>query len=277
MKITAAITTYKRDWETLNRAIESAESQTYPMHEILVVDDNEKGSPYSETIKENIKNRKNVKYLSQGKNTGVSGARNYAIENATGDWIAFLDDDDYWLPGKIEAQSKEAIKHPYAGIVFVYGEIRDKNDHVKGNTWQKQMFMKNPTHLDMLTHDYVGSASAPLINLEAIKSVNGFRKMPAVEDYDCWIRISRRYTVWGIDESMYVKNMPEGEHVSRNHKNTFRGYREIYRYNKEKYQHLSNARRWIAYNIMREGIKSMQIAVIPYCFMWLEARLRRKK
>lgn len=239
------------------------------MQKILLIDDNETDSEFTRSILEHIGKHPRVTYLSQGGNYGVSSARNYAIKNAKENYIAFLDDDDEWEHTKIENQLSELGNHPEAGLIFGLGVIYDVDTGIEEDTWQKSIFNPNPSFSDMLQHDYVGSTSIPLISMDAIRKVGGFRNQPAVEDYDLWIRISKHYPIYGIDTPVYIKHMMPGEHVSMNHKNTFIGYKNIYESNKGDYKGNDKARKWILYNIMREGIKAKTPRVIPYCFAWL--------
>jgi glycosyltransferase involved in cell wall biosynthesis len=99
LRVSALIPTYNRRTQVL-RAIDSVLAQTAPVDEIVVVDD---GSPdgSAEAIRSRYGSRVT---LLQQENAGVSAARNRGICEARGEWIAFLDSDDVWLPTKIERQ-----------------------------------------------------------------------------------------------------------------------------------------------------------------------------
>ena len=106
MKISVIIPTYNRK-HTLSRSIGSVISQTIKPLEIIVVDD---GSTDGTGDWVSAK-YPSVKYMYQ-KNSGVSSARNNAIRNTKGGWIAFLDSDDEWLPNKLEQQINYIKAHP---------------------------------------------------------------------------------------------------------------------------------------------------------------------
>lgn len=89
--------------EQLRKAISSALRQTYPVHEIIVVDDASQ-EPVSHATLETTDSRVNVIRLDH--NVGPSAARWLGVERATGDLIAFLDSDDVWFDDKLEAQVK---------------------------------------------------------------------------------------------------------------------------------------------------------------------------
>ena len=104
--VSVIITTYKRS-EFLTRAINSVLKQTYKNFEVIIVDDNNKNDEYSkftQTLLETYINRNEIKIIQHDENKGISAARNTGIKEANGEYIAFLDDDDEFLPKKIELQ-----------------------------------------------------------------------------------------------------------------------------------------------------------------------------
>ncbi|ROI12941.1 glycosyltransferase family 2 protein [Epilithonimonas hominis] len=104
--VSVIIPTFQRS-EYLIRAIESVINQTYQNIEIVVVDDNDGDNEYRKSTQENLKcyiEDKKIKYLKHDKNKGLPSARNTGITNSIGEYVAFLDDDDEWLPTKVEKQ-----------------------------------------------------------------------------------------------------------------------------------------------------------------------------
>src|SRR3984957_2684445 len=96
-KTVSVIIPYYRASQTIARAVESALGQTVRPYEILVVDD---GSPDDARIA--TKEFGSSVTLFHKPNGGAASARNLGIEQAQGEWIAFLDAEDYWEPGKLE-------------------------------------------------------------------------------------------------------------------------------------------------------------------------------
>ena len=112
--ISCVIPSYKRA-DTLRRAINSVLAQTYCNMEVLVVDDNIAGDEYSKTLHEIIdeyKNDSRVRLVTQPMHINGAEARNAGIRAAQGEFIAFLDDDDEWLPTKLEKQMEILKTHP---------------------------------------------------------------------------------------------------------------------------------------------------------------------
>lgn len=104
--VSCVIPTYKRS-DTLCRAIESVLNQTYKNIEVIVVDDNIPNNEYSKEVQKKMKKYSNnikVRLIQQHEHRNGAVARNIGIKEAKGEFIAFLDDDDEWLPEKIEKQ-----------------------------------------------------------------------------------------------------------------------------------------------------------------------------
>lgn len=104
--VSIVIPTYSRN-TTLERAIDSALSQTYENIEIIVVDDNPPDSKWrisTQHLMQQYEDNPKVHYIQNVKNMGGSGARNEGIKASRGEYIAFLDDDDEYLPEKVEKQ-----------------------------------------------------------------------------------------------------------------------------------------------------------------------------
>jgi glycosyltransferase involved in cell wall biosynthesis len=112
MEISAIIPTYNYA-RYVTRAVDSALHQTYPLAEVIVVDDGstdntrEVLSAYGDRIR----------YVYQ-ENRGLAGARNTGIRNARSPWVAYLDSDDTWFPEKIERQVKVVEADPAVELVY---------------------------------------------------------------------------------------------------------------------------------------------------------------
>lgn len=116
--VSVIIPTYKR-CECLIIAINSVLAQTYSNLEVLVVDDNNPNDEYSTALQEKIKKIKDdrVRYVQQERHINGAAARNTGIRAARGEFIAFLDDDDSWMPEKLEKQLEILNAKPSLGGV----------------------------------------------------------------------------------------------------------------------------------------------------------------
>jgi len=103
--VSVVIPTYKRS-DTLLRAVNSVLAQSYKKIEVLVVDDNVPGDEYSKEVEKKIDqlSSEKVQLVKQLQHVNGAKARNEGIKKAIGEYVAFLDDDDFWLPSKIERQ-----------------------------------------------------------------------------------------------------------------------------------------------------------------------------
>ena len=111
----------------IGQAIDSIYAQNYGNIEIIIVDD---GS--TDNTKEVVQQYKDIKYF-YIEHKGIPFARNVALENAKGEYIAFLDSDDYWLPNKLNTQMQYFKEHPDCEIVFTKYENFFENEDVKKN------------------------------------------------------------------------------------------------------------------------------------------------
>ncbi len=112
VRVSVIIPTYNAP-RFLVEAVESVLAQTYADYELIVIDDG--SGPETRKALEPFMDR--IKYIYQD-NAGIAGARNRGIDEARGEYIAFLDHDDLWLPEKLEKQMARAAERPKAGVIY---------------------------------------------------------------------------------------------------------------------------------------------------------------
>ena len=103
--------------------IRSVMNQTYPYWELIIVDDCSTDET-DEVVKQFLSDTR-IRYLKNEKNSGAAVSRNYALREAKGKWIAFLDSDDVWLPEKLERQINFMLEHGYKFSCTDYRVCRD--------------------------------------------------------------------------------------------------------------------------------------------------------
>ena len=131
LAVSCIIPTYHR-CDTLKRAIDSVLAQTYDKLTVIVVDDNVPNDEYSQKVQEVIRcyaDNEKVKYFQQEKHINGAVARNFGVQKAESKYIAFLDDDDEWLPNKIEMQIKYLQENPDCkGCSVLYSILKNGNE-----------------------------------------------------------------------------------------------------------------------------------------------------
>lgn len=195
INVTVIIPTYNRR-EKLRKALHSVLAQRDVSFELIVVDDGSSDGTAEMIAKE----FPSVTYLYQ-KNQGPAAARNRGMERARGEWIAFLDSDDEWMPGKLAAQLEFFSRHPDYKIcqteeIWIRNgrRVNPRKKHQKFGGW---IFEKC---LPLC----IVSPSAVMMHRRLLEEVGLFdESLPACEDYDLWLRIASRLPI-GLIERPYV-------------------------------------------------------------------------
>ena len=168
--VSVIIPTYKRN-ENLEKAINSILKQTYDNIEIIVVDDNDPKTTYrenNEILMNNYKSNKKVIYIKHEKNKNGAAARNTGIKQAKGTYIGFLDDDDEFMPSKIEEQVdflEKNIEYNCVGCQIY-----------RGQRIEQQKINEKTLLEDILSLKIAPITSTLLFREEAIRDINGFNE-----------------------------------------------------------------------------------------------------
>ena len=115
-------------WNTaqfIAESIQSVINQTYKNWELLIVDDC--STDDTDNIVEPFLTDARIKYFKNEKNSGAALTRNRAMREAKGEWIAFLDSDDLWMPEKLEKQIRFMNEHNYTLSFTEYEKIDEEN------------------------------------------------------------------------------------------------------------------------------------------------------
>ena len=191
------IPTYNRA-RLLPRCLDSVLSQELQPLEIIVVDD---GS--TDTSAQLVsRDYPGIKLVSQ-ENKGVSAARNAGINAAQGDWLAFLDSDDAWFPGKLGRQAQTVETSPGCGIVHT-DEIWIRNG-VRVNPRSKHRKYGGSIFKHCLPLCVI-SPSSVMIHRRVFDQVGLFDEaLPVCEDYDLWLRACALIPVAFVNEPLITK------------------------------------------------------------------------
>lgn len=173
--------------EKLRRALESLAAQTFTDFEVIVCDD---GSfDHTPEVVDTYKGRFTLKYMWDETWGGPARPRNRGLGVARGDWICFLDSDDWWYPNKLATvftftQKADIIHHDSA----VFDENGKKFLNMRGRQLTKPVFV------DLMTGWNGLHTSTVCVKKTVLESAGVFseeRSLIAIEDFDLWLRISR--------------------------------------------------------------------------------------
>ncbi|MBN1760389.1 MAG: glycosyltransferase [Chitinispirillaceae bacterium] len=184
--------------EYLPRAVESVLRQSFTDFECIVVDDgSDDGSDRLPCLRDH-----RIRSIRLENHYGVSRARNEGVKTARAPWIAFLDSDDEWLPGKLALQMRWRLSHPEIRIV----QSRE--------IWIRDGIRINPpVYLEKKSGDLFAvslercmiTPSSVLLQKSLFEEYGGFNEaLPACEDYDLWLHITAEHRI-GLVDALLLK------------------------------------------------------------------------
>lgn len=170
----------------VSRAIDSALAQKGCDVEVIVMNDGSKDNTESVLAKYGDR----IRAVTQ-KNCGLSKTRNNGIALATGEWVAFLDHDDYWQPEKLSLQLAAAER---TGFDVVYTNAGNFGDVARvAELRSDPKAMAEGDLLEKLLLDNFIVVSSVMIRRSLIQEIGGFdTSLPSVEDWDLWLKLSAR-------------------------------------------------------------------------------------
>lgn len=214
--VSVIIPSYNR-YDFLTNAIESVKKQEYKDLEIVVIDDGSTEESYSGIVQDEVVN---VVKLPINQKTihgfGPGSIRNFGVEVAKGDYIAFLDDDDVWMKNKLIEQVSEMVEtgFKFSSTEAFYGagiynpeikyELYNSQKYFKDLKYKfrKTKFLKNGLP-EIWTYDFIKIhncfiTSTVIVEKKLLNTLGGFRNLPMWADYDCWLGLLR------FTDSLYV-------------------------------------------------------------------------
>ena len=201
VKVSVIITTFKRS-EDIARAVDSVLAQTRREFEVIVVDDNGIGTEYGEKTAEVMKKYEgdeHVIYIRHEQNQNGAAARNTGIKAARGEYIAFLDDDDAFMPQRLEkmCQKMDSLSDEwgacYSGYVknMADGTQQFSNEKAEGDVFQ-QALMRSL---------YIGTGSNLFFRKKAVDDIGLFdTTFRLYQDLEYLVRITKKYKMAYVDE-----------------------------------------------------------------------------
>lgn len=174
--------------KTIGETIESVLAQTYADFELIIVNDGSQDATLAVVNQFTDGRIQTFTY----ENAGPQQSRNRGIEQARGQYLAFLDADDLWTPDKLKLQLRALETRPSASVAYSWGDEIDQHNkitrHGQRCTFEGEVF--GP----LLQNNFLASGSNPLVRAEAVRAVGGFD--PAIvagQDWDMWLTLATHY------------------------------------------------------------------------------------
>jgi glycosyltransferase involved in cell wall biosynthesis len=197
--VSILIPTYNRA-ALLTKAIQSVLSQTYSEFELIIIDD--ASTDHTAAIVENFHDSR-IHYLRLNQNGGVSAARNAGLKVCRGDYIAFLDSDDEWVPQKLE-QQLQLFQNSAEQVGVIYSTIKVINGD---NIYQKknQGSITGSIYENLLYQNFVGTPSSVIVKKNCFTPGIFFDpSLRCCEDWDVWLQIARQWQFACITEPLII-------------------------------------------------------------------------
>ncbi|MBI4782352.1 MAG: glycosyltransferase family 2 protein [Oscillatoriophycideae cyanobacterium NC_groundwater_1537_Pr4_S-0.65um_50_18] len=197
VKISVVVPAYNAV-QDLSQTLESVLQQTFTDFELLVVDDGSTDDT-AKIVQDYVERDSRVRLVSQY-NQGVSVARNTGIQESTGEFVAFLDHDDLWLPNKLAAHVQHLSLDANLGISFARIEFMNADGELTGQYSNLRLRNIMPKHL--YEENLICTPSNAVIRRTALEQVGGFEKsLSGYADIELFLRIScYEWKVEGLDD-----------------------------------------------------------------------------
>ena len=183
----------------IKEAIDSVLNQTYKNLELIIVDNYSEDNT-EEIVKSYKDNR--IKYTKFRNNGVIAASRNTGIKDSKGEYVAFLDSDDLWLPDKLERQVKFLDEHPAVGLVYARAEqftaARQSGPIIPSLRRAKDGWVFN----DLVKRNFIGILTV-LVRRKCLERIGSFDedpKLKSVEDYELWLRLAKHFPVGFINK-----------------------------------------------------------------------------
>jgi len=219
-RVSVIIPTYNRD-KLILKALESIFNQTFQDFEILIVDD--ASTDNTEQVIKDL-NHPQVRYFKLEKNSGQCIARNFGITHVKGEFVAFLDSDDEWLPEKTEKQVA-LFDNGSDRMGGTYGNSYTTNAATDVTILAATENFRGDIHDKFLAGFCPPTPSMFMVKREALERVNGFdEELLTFVDLDLWIRISEHYDFDYVEDPVIIKYEQIGDQYVNNFRKRYKGY-----------------------------------------------------
>jgi len=202
-KVSVIIPSYNSA-QFLPDAIESVLAQTYRNTEVIVVND---GS--TDSTRQVVNGYGNLITYIEQPNGGAANARNAGLSSSLGEYIAFLDADDIWLPHKLEKQMATFSLYPDVALVYSQMINFDEVSHEESLPWPETVH-SGKIFDELLVKSFI-LLSSVVLKASVIKEVGGFDEdLITAEDTNLYLRIGRKFEIAGQNEVLVRRRMHGG-------------------------------------------------------------------
>ncbi|MCB0367785.1 MAG: glycosyltransferase family 2 protein [Bdellovibrionaceae bacterium] len=208
----------------INKAMDSVQSQTYPHWEMLVVMDAGTTDRTPMLVQQRAKEDSRIKLIQVPQGKGLALSRNYAISQAQGRYIAFLDSDDLWLPDKLTQQIDFMRKNDYAFTCTAFRRI-DVAGHKKGRLIEVPQEI---TYSRLLQQNCIGCLT---VVLDKTKTGPVEFQETKHEDFILWLDLIKKgHACYGLNQDLARYRIVDASRSAdkfESVRNTWRIYREV--------------------------------------------------
>lgn len=216
----------------VGRAVASVLAQTESDFELIIVDDASTDGT-GECLASLARQDQRIRVLTNLKSKGGGGGRNVGIEASRGEWVAFLDDDDEWVPSKLEIQLAKLAATPAAVACSC-----DYEQHFSSGASKVVRLPQLVTLTQLLRGSVLGGASMCVCSRAALQAIGGFdTHLRSGQDWDLWVRLRLQGPIAVCDEPLVRYQAHDGARITNNMKSQYLGARRFY----FKYRYLMDA------------------------------------
>lgn len=221
--VSVVITTYCRP-SYLRKAVRSVLEQTYDSIELVVVDDHSEEPACEVLAGIDLSALADFQCIRHNDNRGANAARNTGVNAVSGEYIAFLDDDDQWVAEKIERQV-EAFHEAGDDVGVVYCGVESINSNGKGEEIPPPI--EGDITKPLLCRNVVGSMSVIMVKTTVARDVTFDEEFPAWADLEWYIRLSQQTRFKRLPEPLTVYEYTSHGRLSDDFEKKRRSYEEF--------------------------------------------------
>lgn len=249
MKISVIMASYNYA-QYLEEAINSVINQSHQDWELIIVDDGSSDNSV-EIIKSYCEKDNRIKFFQHpdGKNKGLKETLLLGLSHATGEWIAFLESDDYLSPDNLSKKIDIVQKYPDVKLIFNCVEIlkdekcslkRQKNLENTYNKLRKMIFPKNMFY-DFYINNMILTFSSVMVEKNALKDANYNATVDVLLDWWLWIHLAYKNKFYYIDEKLTFWRLHHESYLTKGKKPLLKwiqlmAYHDVYQKNEKPFR-----------------------------------------